>query len=137
MSCLAMKISALYITSFSLFSFLQKLSTYMIPLKRLEMADSLSVRSARYASYISRPAMKMNLDFAVEVKNFRLPRRCSTVVFLFRDVPPLGRYFSFENSGCVSPEVLYGTSILSSSSNTKNILGWNGSLTIRLIISIR
>lgn len=109
----------------------------MIPLKRLEMADSLSVRSARYASYISRPAMKMNLDFAVEVKNFRLPRRCSTVVFLFRDVPPLGRYFSFENSGCVSPEVLYGTSILSSSSNTKNILGWNGSLTIRLIISIR
>lgn len=89
MSYLAMKISALYITSFSLFSFLQKLSTYMIPLKRLEMADSLSVRSARYASYISRPAMKMNLDFAVEVKNFRLPRRCSTVVFLFRDVPPI------------------------------------------------
>ena len=102
-------------------------------------ADAVMECASRVFGFatISRPAMKMNLDFAVEVKNFRLPRRCSTVVFLFRDVPPLGRYFSFENSGCVSPEVLYGTSILSSSSNTKNILGWNGSLTIRLIISIR
>lgn len=63
--------------------------------------------------------MKMNLALAVLVRYFMLASRCITMFFLFLDVPPDERYFSFENSFMVSSACFNGVSILSSSSKTK------------------